>query len=111
MSNGDEVETYHGEIGREATADAMSNGDEVETYHGEIGREATAGTQTRSTRMNLTTKKSLGQPASQNEGAGGIAYCTVAQLYQGARLACTGRPGCDLEATAPNVCMRNGESP
>ena len=34
--------TYHGEIGREATADAMSDGDEVETYHGEISREATA---------------------------------------------------------------------
>jgi hypothetical protein len=23
----------------------------------------------------------------------------------------TGRQGCDLEATAPNVCMRNGKSP
>jgi hypothetical protein len=23
----------------------------------------------------------------------------------------TGRHGCDLEATAPNVCMRNGKSP
>jgi hypothetical protein len=56
----------------------MSNGDEVETYHGEIGREATAGTQTRSTRVNLTTRKSVGEPANQNEGAGGI--CIIVPL-------------------------------
>ena len=39
-----------------------------------------------------TTRKSVGKPASQMRME-------------------TGRHGCDLEATAPNVCMRNGKSP
>jgi hypothetical protein len=41
-----------------------------------------------------TTRKSVGKPASQMRME-----------------AETGRHGCDLEATAPNVCMRNGKSP
>ena len=51
-----------------------------------------AGTRTRSRRVNLP--RGNRKPASQMRME-----------------AETGRHGCDLEATAPNVCMRNGKSP
>jgi hypothetical protein len=43
----------------------MSNGDGVETYHGEIGREATAVAEMLSHPRQPTTGQSVGKPSSQ----------------------------------------------
>ena len=86
--------TYHGEIGREATAVAEMLSDHAQPTTGKsVGKPRRRNTNPQQT-CEPTTRKSVGKPASQMRME-----------------AETGRHGCDLEATAPNVCMRSGKNP
>ena len=82
---------YHGEIGREATAHQYGGLGFRKPTIGGSGREATAGNRLSGRGFLVTPLK----PRRPGHSA----------------LSRKARHGCDLEATAPNVCMRNGKSP
>jgi hypothetical protein len=86
------------------------------TYHGEIGREATAVAKMLHTTPSLPTGKSVGKPRRRNTNPQQTGEATTRKSVgkpasQMRMEAETGRHECDLAATVPNVCMRNGKSP
>jgi hypothetical protein len=106
------MKTYHGEIGREIPLDWGVE----RTYHGEIGREATAVAKMLHTTPSLPTGKSVGKPRRRNTSPQQTGEATTRKSVgkpasQMRMEAETGRHECDLAATVPNVCMRNGKSP
>ena len=87
------------------------------TYHGEIGREATAVAEMLSIHAQPTTGKSVGKPRRRNTNPNPQQTCepttrkSVGKPASQMRMeAEVGRHECDLAATVPNVCMRNGKA-
>ena len=84
------------------------------TYHGEIGREATAVAEMLSDHAQPTTGKSVGKPRHAMSNGDEVETLPRRNRW-GSRAsqmrmeAGKGRQGCDLAATAPNVYMRNGK--